>query len=260
MKTFSKAIVKALVVAVLIGTTGTGMAEGTAKTVVLVHGAFADGSSWNKVIPLLREQGLKTIAVQNPLTSLEDDVEFTDRALAEAEGSVVLVGHSWGGMVITQAGDHEKVKSLVYVSAFAPQKGEHLHDILEDAHETKKIPGVPGFANPTVDDQGFFRLEEETVVNYFASDIPESEARLIADSQGKLHKDTLDQPVSVAAWESKPSWYIVSANDQMIAPDVMRLMAGNIGAKTTELSASHVPMLSQPAQVAAVILEAARAN
>lgn len=231
-----------------------------AKTAVLVHGAFADGSSWNKVIPLLRQEGLKTLSVQLPLHSLAEDVAFTQRAIANAEGPVVLVGHSWGGMVITDAGVSEKVSSLVYVSAFAPSKGEHIHDILEDAHKVREIPTVDGFKSPIVDTQGFIELSEENVVKYFAPDIDEADARLIAVSQGKLHKDALDHAATGAAWETKPSWYIVTANDQMIAPGVMRLMADKIDAKTTEIEASHVSMLSQPQAVARVILDAAKAQ
>ena len=126
-------------------------------TIILVHGAFADGSSWNKVIPILQKKGYQTIAVQNPLTSLDDDVAFVNRAISEVSGSVVLVGHSWGGAVITQAGNSEKVKSLVYVAAYAPDEGESLGSISKDAYETRKIPNVPGFADPVVSD-GFIRL------------------------------------------------------------------------------------------------------
>ena len=234
----------------------TALAE-PAKTAVLVHGAFADGSSWNKVIPILQKAGLKTISVQNPLTSLQDDVRFTKRAIQNAEGPVVLVGHSWGGVVITEAGANEKVKSLVYVSAFAPRKGEHIHDILDDAHGAKKIAKVDGFKKPIVDKEGFIRLADETFTKYFAPDIPESEARLIAAGQGHLHKDALDQVPAFEAWSSKPSWFIVSTNDQMIAPDVLRLEAKKIGAKTVELPTSHVAMISKPEEVAKIIIEAA---
>ena len=232
----------------------------TAKTVVLVHGAFADGSSWNKVIPLLRNKGLNVISVQNPLTSLGDDVAFTKRALAEAKAPVVLVGHSWGGVVITEAGLDEKVKSLVYVSAFAPSTAEHLHDILHEAHAVQKIPTVPGFAKPLVDKEGFLSLSEETIINYFAPDLPVEEARLIAVSQGKLHKKVLDERITTAAWEQKPSWFVVSSNDHMIAPDVLRAQAKKINAKTTELATSHVPMLAKPQAVADVILKAAHSK
>ncbi|MEM7214987.1 MAG: alpha/beta hydrolase [Pseudomonadota bacterium] len=232
----------------------------TAKTAVLVHGAFADGSSWNKVIPLLQKAGLKTIAVQNPLTSLQDDVRFTKRAVENAEGPVVLVGHSWGGVVITEAGANDKVNSLVYVSAFAPRKGEHIHDILDDAHGVQKIAKVDGFKKPIVDKQGYIRLSDETFTKYFAPDIAENEAKLIAATQGYLHKDALDQVPAFEAWSSKPSWFVVSANDQMIAPDVMRLEAKKIGATTVELPTSHVPMLAKPEEVANVIIEAAKAK
>lgn len=232
----------------------------TTKTVILTHGAFADGSSWNKVIPILQANGLKTIAVQNPLTSLSDDLAFVNRAIEQAEGEVILVGHSWAGVVITEAGMHEKVSSLVYVSAFAPDADEHIHDILNDAHGIRKIANVPGFANPIVDKFGFISLSEQDIVKYFAPDIPESEAKLIATGQGHIHKDALDQSPTQAAWKTKPSWFIVSSNDQMIAPDVMRLMAKKIKAKTYELPTSHVSMLSDPASVANIILEAADAK
>lgn len=227
------------------------------KTVVLVHGAFADGSSWNKVIPLLQARGLKTISVQNPLTSLSDDVAFTKRAIESADGPVILVGHSWGGVVITEAGTEDKVESLVYISAFAPSTAEHLHDVLNDAHKVKKIPTVPGFSNPSIDNYGFFELSEETVINYFASDLPKSEAKLITAGQGKLHKSVLDQRITKAAWETKPSWYVVSTKDQMIAPDLMRSQAKKINATTVELPTSHVSMLSMPKEVADIILDAA---
>lgn len=256
---FKPALIAALVLLLNLSS-GFATADSAAKTVVLVHGAFADGSSWNKVIPLLQAKGLKTIAVQNPLTSLKDDVNFTQRALQQAEGPVVLVGHSWGGVVITEAGLNDKVKSLVYVSAFAPSTAEHLHDILHQAHAVNKIPKVPGFANPMMDEHGFFELSEETVIKHFAQDLSEREARLIAASQGKLHKDVLDQRITLAAWEKKPSWYVVSTRDQMIAPDVMRSMARKIGATTTELPTSHVPMLSDPDAIAQVILDAANAD
>lgn len=259
MKIFSATIGHLLLSASILFTTPVIASSplGQAKTVIFVHGAFADGSSWNKVIPLLQAQGLKTVSVQNPLTSLQQDVAFTQRALAQAEGPVVLVGHSWGGMVITEAGNNEKVKSLVYVSAFAPSKGEHIHDILNEAHGIKKMAKVPGFAKPILDSEGYLSLSEETIIKYFASDITPKEAKLISASQGQLHKAALDQEVTTAAWETKPSWYIVSANDQMIAPDLMRWQAKKIGAKTTELQTSHVAMLVKPKAVAQIILEAA---
>lgn len=260
MKTLTKTLLTSMALAATLLNPVSAFSAEVAKTAVLVHGAFADGSSWNKVVPLLREQGLNTISVQLPLHSLEEDVAYTERAIANAEGPVVLVGHSWGGMVITEAGVSDKVSSLVYLSAFAPSKGEHIHDILEDAHKVRKIPKVDGFKSPIVDEQGFIELSEDDIVTYFAPDIDEADARLIAVSQGKLHKDALDHAVTEAAWETKPSWFIVSTDDQMIAPGVMRLMAEKIGADTTELAASHVSMLSQPEAVAREIIEAANSK
>lgn len=227
------------------------------KTVILVHGAFADGSSWNKVIPILQKNGLKTIAVQNPLTSLQDDVEFTQRAIAEAKGPVILVGHSWGGMVITEAGNNPQVESLVYVSAIAPTETESINDILNEHYNVKKNPAAPGFAKPIIDEQGYIRLSEQTILDYFAEDLPKAEAMLIASTQGRFYKGTLSEKVTTAAWKTKPSWYIVSSNDQMIAPSLLRAMADTIQAKTYELPSSHVPMLSKPQEVANIIMEAA---
>jgi len=226
-------------------------------TVVMVHGAFADGSAWNKVIPLLQDEGLQTIAVQLPMTSLADDVAFTQRAIDNAEGDVVLVGHSWGGVVITEAGADEKVDSLVYLSAFAPLASEHIHDILDDAHKVRGVPTVDGFKTPIVDEHKFIRLLEETILEYFAPDVSDAEGRLIAAGQGRLHADALDQAPSVQAWDGKPSWYIVASDDQMIAPAVQREQAARINAQTSEIAASHVGMLSQPEEVADIILKAA---
>lgn len=225
-------------------------------TIVLVHGAFADGSSWNKVIPLLQKKGYQTIAVQNPLTSLADDVAFVERALSEVNGKVVLVGHSWGGVVITQAGNNEKVQSLVYVAAYAPDEGQSIESISKDAHEVRKIPNVPGLADPVVSD-GYIRLKEETVLHHFAQDLPREEAKLIAAGQGRFHVSTITAKVSNPAWKSKPSFYIVSDNDHIISPQVESEMAKRIRATTYHLPTSHVAMLAKPERVAEVILQAA---
>ncbi|MDF2187926.1 alpha/beta hydrolase [Paraflavitalea sp. CAU 1676] len=225
-------------------------------TIVLVHGAFADGSSWNKVIPILQKNGYQAIAVQNPLTSLSDDVAFVERALGEVQGKVVLVGHSWGGVVITQAGNNEKVSSLVYVAAFAPDEGQSIESINKDAFEVRKLQNVPGLADPIVTD-GFIRLKEKDVINHFAQDLPEQEAKLIAAGQGRFHVSTISAKVSNPAWKNKPSYFIVSDNDHIIAPQLEREMAKNIGAKTYHLPTSHVAMLSKPEIVAEVILRAA---
>jgi len=243
---------------------GTGEREATVNTVdkptiVLVHGAFADGSSWNKVIPILQKKGYQTIAVQNPLTSLADDVAFVERALSEVSGKVVLVGHSWGGAVITQAGNSEKVTSLVYVAAYAPDEGQSIESISKDAHEVRKIPGVPGLTDPVISD-GYIRLKEEAVIKFFAQDLPRQEARNIAAVQGRFHVSTLGAKVTNPAWKNKPSYYIVSDNDQIISPTLESEMAKNINATTFHLPASHVAMLSKPEKVAEVILKAAGGN
>ncbi|GGN13852.1 alpha/beta hydrolase [Dyadobacter beijingensis] len=225
-------------------------------TIVLVHGAFADGSSWNKVIPILQKKGYKTIAVQNPLTSLNDDVAFVDRAIAEVKGNVILVGHSWGGVVITQAGNNEKVKGLVFVAAYAPDEGQSIEDITKDAFEVRKLPNVPGLTDPIVED-GFIRLKEETVLNHFAQDLPPAEAKLIAAGQGRFHVSTISAKVSNPAWKSKPNFFVVSDNDHIISPLVEAEMAARMKATVIHLPSSHVAMLSQPQKVAELILKAA---
>jgi pimeloyl-ACP methyl ester carboxylesterase len=223
-----------------------------APTVVLVHGAFADGSSWNKVIPLLQAKGLNVAVVQNPLTSLADDVAFTKRVIANAKGPVVLVGHSWGGTVITQAGTDERVKALVYVAAFAPKIGQ------SSIETTKAYPTPIGLENPIVDSAGYVWLSPESVAKYFAQDVSAAQANLIATTQGPIRGANFDEKVSVAAWEQKPSWYIVASKDLMIDPRLQHDFAKAIKAKTTTLNASHVPMLSQPKAVAEVIAAAAK--
>lgn len=226
------------------------------KTVVFVHGAFLDGSAFHKVIPILQRSGLKTISIQNPLTSLEDDVEIVNRVLSEIKGKVILVGHSWGGMVITEAGNNKNVEKLVYISAYVPDEKEHLQDILNEAHIVKKIPGVPGLDNLIVDDKGFLSLSEEDILTYFAPDIEETDAKSLAATQTRIHIDALSQIAVQTAWKDKPSYFVVSTDDQMVAPQLLRNTAKKIGARIYELKTGHVPMLSQPKEVAKIILEA----
>lgn len=221
-------------------------------TIVLVHGAFADGSSWNKVIPLLQAKGYKAIAVQNPLSSLEDDVTAAKRIIDAQTGPVVLVGHSWAGTVITQAGADDKVKALVYVAAFAPAQDE------TSVESVKGFPASPGLAKVVKSPDGYLTLPADAVASDFAQDVPKSESSLIAATQGPVRAANFEQKVSVAAWSSKPSWYIVAANDRMIDPGAERALAKKIHAKTTELKTSHVPMVSNPQAVAKVILDAAK--
>jgi pimeloyl-ACP methyl ester carboxylesterase len=224
-----------------------------AKTVVLVHGAWADGSSWEKVIPLLLAKGLKVVAVQIPLTSLADDVATTKRALDDQTGPVILVGHSWGGMVITQAGDDAKVAALVYVAAFAPDEGQSANDL------GKGLPPPPGLASVHPDAAGFLWVTPEGVAKDFAQDLPAAQTKVMAVTQGPIAGKTFEEKVSAAAWKTKPSWYVVAEKDRMIQPDLERAMAKKIKATTTSLPTSHVAMLSRPKEVAAVILKATAA-
>ena len=220
------------------------------KNIVLVHGAFADGSSWAKVIPILQEKGYNVTAVQNPLTSLDDDVTATRRALALQDGPVILVGHSWAGVVITEAGTDPKVAGLVYVAAFAPDQGEAVGEL------GKAYPPPPALAAPIVDPQGFMTLSVDAF-KQFGSDLPARDARVAAATQGPINASAFSAKVSNVAWKTKPSWYIVSTLDAAIAPDEERFFAKRMKATTTELKASHVAMLSQPTAVAAVIMDAA---
>ena len=221
------------------------------KNIVLVHGAFADGSSWAKVIAILQAEGYSVTAVQIPLSSLADDVAATRRALAIQQAPVILAAHSWGGAVITEAGVDPKVVGLVYVAAFAPDPSEVIGDLV------KQYPPTPAFAGSNVDAQGFMSLATDSVVKHFASDLPEEEARIVAATQGPLNVSAFGAKVADAAWKSKPSWFIVAQKDGVIPPDLERSFAKRMKATTTELTSSHVPMLSQPKAVAAVIMEAA---
>jgi len=221
-----------------------------APTVVLVHGAFADGSSWSQVIPRLASWGVSAVAVQNPLTSLEDDVAATRRAIRAAPGQVVLVGHSWGGTVITEAGNDPKVSALVYVAAFAPDAGE------TSAQQGQGYPVAPGLSR-LFEREGFLSLPEAAVREDFAPDLKPATARLIYRTQGPLKASALAEPVTQAAWRGKPSWYVLSRHDRMLSPQLQAATARRIGAQVHSLSASHVSLLSQPGAVTDAILEAA---
>ncbi len=237
------------VVLALVFGTGAGFAQ-SVNNIVLVHGAFVDGSSWSRVIPILQAKGYNVTAVQIPLTSFADDVAATQRAIARLNGPAILVGHSWGGVVITEAGMDPKVVGLVYVAAFAPDQGEAVGEL------GKKYPPPPALAAPQVDDKGFITLSVDAFKK-FGSDLPESQARLAAATQGPIAAASFGAQVSGVAWKTKPSWYIVSTLDQAIVPDEERFFAKRMNATTTELKASHVSMLSQPKSVAAVIMDAA---
>jgi pimeloyl-ACP methyl ester carboxylesterase len=249
MKTARILMLVSIVLSLGIASVGTAGAE-PVKNIVLVHGAFVDGSSWAKVIPILQSKGYNVRAVQIPLTSLADDVATTKRALALQDGPVILVGHSWGGVVITEAGMDPKVVGLVYLAAFAPDQGESVSDL------GKAYPAPPALASPIVDAQGFLTLPADAFPK-FGSDLPEKDTRVVGAAQGPIVASAFAAQVSGAAWKTKPSWYIVSSLDQAIAPDEERFFAKRMKATTTELKASHMAMLSQPKAVAEVIMDAA---
>jgi len=220
------------------------------KTVVPIHGAFADGSSWDKVIPLLEARGLRVVAVQNPLTSLADDAASVKRVIDAQSGPVILVGHSWGGTVITEVGGDDKVAALVFVAAFAPDVGESTADLGKDG------PPPPGATSIRPDPAGYLYLTPEGVAKDFAQDLPATQTRVMAVTQGPILGKAFDEKVTKAAWQNKPSWFIVAEKDRMIQPALERAMAKKINASTTTLPTSHVPMQSRPKDVAAVILAA----
>jgi len=220
-----------------------------AKNVVLVHGLFADGSSWSEIIPRLQAAGLNVISVQNPLTTLPEAVEAAVRALDRQNGPTVLAGHSFSGMIVTDTGVHRNVSALVYVAARAPDAGEDY------AALAKQFPAPPASAGIVFDgDEG--RLSEEAFLRDFAGDLPEAKARALFAVQWPFHKALLTGKTTHAAWRSKPSWYAVSTEDRTINPDLQRFMAKRMGAKTIEVKASHVSLISQPETIANLILEA----
>jgi pimeloyl-ACP methyl ester carboxylesterase len=223
------------------------------RNVVLVHGAFADGSSWAKVIPLLEKAGLHAVAVQNPLTSFAEDVAATKRAIALQDGPVILVGHSWAGVVITEAGADPKVAGLVFVAAFAPDVGEAVGDL------GKEFPPPPGSAELRPDAEGYLTLTMKGINENFAPDLPLPQRKLIWATQGATNSAVFGAKVTNAAWKTKPSWYVVAGKDRMIQPDLERKFAKVMKAKTITVPSSHVAMLTHPNEVANLIIDAARA-
>lgn len=223
-------------------------------SIVLVHGAWADGSNWDDVVPALLNEGYRVCAVQNPLTSLAADVEATIRAIDRMPGKVLLVGHSWGGAVITEAGRHDQVAGLVYVSGFAPEQGESLNDILSAGAAS---PPPEAFAGIDVDAHGFLWLTPEKMAGDFAQDLPPAKQRTMTVSQGPIAMSCFGDKLGVPAWRSKPSWYLVAENDRMIPPAAARAMAQRAGATVSSVASSHVLMISRPSETTALILAAA---
>uniref|UniRef100_A0A832H5L8 Alpha/beta hydrolase n=1 Tax=Oscillatoriales cyanobacterium SpSt-402 TaxID=2282168 RepID=A0A832H5L8_9CYAN len=221
------------------------------KNIVLVHGFWVDGSCYRKVIPPLLAEGYEVIAVQNPLTSLADDVAATKRVLARIEGNCILVGHSWGGFVITEVGNDEKVSGLVYIAAVAPDRGESMIDLFSQYQ-------IPPALQYVQEQNGFIWLSKAGIQETFAGDLPAEESALLYATQtapSALLSQT--KATSPAAWKNKPSWYIVANNDQSVLPDYQRDASKRMQATTTVLESSHVPMLSHPKEVVEVIKDAA---
>jgi len=225
-------------------------ATAAAKNVVLLHGLFADGSCWSEVIPKLQAAGLNVTSVQNPLTTFDEAVAEAQRVIARQDGLTVLVGHSFSGMIVTEAGIDPKVSALVYVAARAPDAGEDYPAL------AKQYPTPPATAGIVFDgDEG--RLSEEAFLHDFAGDLPAERARVLYAEQQPFHKALLTGKAQHAAWRTKPSFYAVSTEDRTINPDLQRFMAKRMGAATVELNSSHLSLLSHPQEIAALILRAA---
>ena len=222
-----------------------------ALSIVLVHGGFVDGSGWQGVYDILKKDGYNVTVVQNPTTSLADDVAFTKRVVAAQSGQVLLVGHSYGGVVITEAGNDPKVAGLVYIAAFAPDKGESVQSLIKNP-----APGAP--VPPILPPQdGFLLLDQAKFAASFAADVDERKASFMAASQVPWGVNALTGEVSTPAWKTKPSWYLVATDDKMIPPPAQRAMAARAGARVTEVPGSHAVYVSRPQAVAAVIAKAA---
>ena len=229
-----------------------GTAHGV-KNVVLVHGGFVDGSGWAGVYKILTRDGYRVTVVQNPTISLADDVAVTKRALASLGAPSILVGHSYGGVVITEAGNDRNVAGLVYIAAFVPDKGESVAALIKDAPAGAPTPPI------LAPQDGFLFLDRAKFAGSFAADVDPAEAAFMADSQVPWGLDALGGSIAEPAWRSKPSWYLVATEDKMIPPDAQRAMSKRAGSTVVEVNGSHSVYLSQPKAVAALIEQAAMA-
>ena len=228
--------------------------KGAAHNIVLVHGAFVDQTSWQPVADILTKKGYNVTLVQNPLTSLAADVDATKLALAKNHGKTVLVGHSWAGVVITQAGNDPKVSALVYVSAFAPDVGESLATL------AKAGPATEGTAAIHPDEKGDLYIDPKVFPSAVAADLPPQIAESLANHQLPLNHVAFEAPVDTAAWHDKPTFYVISTKDKVIAPQTQRMFAARIKAQTTEVAGSHASLVVHAKEVAAVIEKAALAK
>lgn len=224
------------------------------KNIVLVHGGFVDGSGWQGVYDILKKDGYNVSIVQNPTTSLADDVAVTKRTIAQQDGPVVLVGHSYGGVVVSEAGTDEKVKAVVYIAAFAPDKGESVSSLIANPPAGAPVPPIL----PPVD--GFLFLDKAKFADSFAADVDAETASFMADSQVPWGLEALTGAVTDPAWKSKPSYYLVAADDRMIPPPAQRMMAERAGSTVVETAGSHAVYVSKPEAVAALIEQAATAK
>lgn len=225
------------------------------KNIVLVHGAFVDASSWNDVIEILQDDGYTVSAVQNPLTSLRDDVVAVRRVLEQQDGPTVLVGYSWAGMPITEAGDDPKVTALVYVAALAPDVGESVRDLQKRSVAQATMPGLQAVIE---DKHGNYLMDRAGYRQALAHDTPERRTRVLAAAQVPMSIAAFEEKADNAAWRRKPSWYAVSTEDQIVAPDLQEWMAKRIGAHIVRIASGHASILSHPATVAAMIEAAAK--
>jgi len=229
-----------------------GTPSSAARNVVLVHGGFVDGSGWEAVYRALRSNGLTVSVVQNPTISLAEDVNATRRVVAAQNGPVILVGHSYGGAVITEAGNDPKVVSLVYIAAFAPDKGESVSTLIKDPPPGAPVPPIL----PPQD--GYLFLDKEKFAASFAADVDPERAAFMADAQVPWGLEALSGTISEPAWRSKPSWYMVATDDRMIPPPAQRFMSKRAGATVVEVAGSHAIYVSQPAAVAGLITKASK--
>jgi pimeloyl-ACP methyl ester carboxylesterase len=230
-----------------------GLLASAAVSIVLVHGGFVDGSGWQRVYNILKRDGFEVAVVQNATVTLADDVAITRRAIANTSHSVILVGHSYGGVVITEAGNDPKVAGLVYIAAFAPDKGESVNTLIANPPPGAPVPPIL----PPRD--GFLALDKAKFAAAFAADVHPDEAAFMADSQVPWGIGALSGAVTTPAWRSKPSWYLVTTDDRMIPPDAQRAMSKRAGAQVVEAKGSHSIYVSQPEAVAKLIEAAAQA-
>ncbi len=254
MSTLHKTVTTMAAGAAMLGVVSTAHAAGPGgvKNIVLVHGGFVDGSGWEGVFQILKKDGYNVTIVQNPTTSLADDVAVTKRAIAAAPGPVILVGHSYGGVVVSEAGTDPKVAAVVYIAAFAPDAGESVSSLIANPPPGAPVPPIL----PPVD--GFLFLDKAKFAESFAADVRPDLASFMADSQVPWGVAALDGKVTAAAWKVRPTWYLVTTDDKMIPPEAQRAMSKRAGATVTEVRGSHAVYVSKPEAVVALIKKAAK--